>query len=213
VFFVAIPFQPVFSQSKRYFFVATTTSVLYSMKTETGDIVWSVSDNFPLSSKPVISHDDKVVYATRENGVVAAFDLGTGEEFWSVTCADLQLVSDTQLSRAATTCVDLIEAESSISPNGLVLFYGDKFGNVKALQLGDSSIPTSPPSEFPTYPVTPSPSESLSAPLVAATSIPIDWNELMSSLDQSLGVSLGKELPLPLASLALATAFAVFVGI
>jgi hypothetical protein len=94
-------------------------------------------------------------------------------------------------------CVDLIEAEASIAPNGLVYFYGDKFGNVKALQLGDSTIPTASPSEFPTFPLEyPSASDSNvpeDIPVVdpsmpqypnekdqlLPTLAPIDWAELM----------------------------------
>jgi len=192
-----IPFQPVFSISERYFFVATSTSYLYSINAATGDIEWSVVDVMPMSNKPVVSPDDKYVYVTRENGAVAAYDLGSGEEFWSLTCQDLQdqtSVSES-VSRSTISCVDLVETESSISPSGLVFFYGDKFGNVKALQLGNSIEPTEAPSGFPTaYPSeTPSavpsdlpsmvPTEThqpTSTPTISPrpTGPPIDWEAL-----------------------------------
>jgi hypothetical protein len=129
----------------------------------------------PLSNKPIVAPDDKYVYATRENGVVAAYDLNSGEEMWSITCADLiqqetETISES-VSRVAASCSDLIESESSVSPNGLVFFYGDKFGNVKALQLAQSIEDTVAPTEFPTN----SPSDSPSA-------IPSDLPSAMPSM-------------------------------
>ncbi|KAG7361838.1 PQQ-like domain containing protein [Nitzschia inconspicua] len=159
---------------------------------------------FPnLSAKPVVSRDDQYIYVTRVNGFVSALKMASGEEVWELSCADIQdtsIVSES-VSRSVSTCVDLIDAESSISPNGLVFFYGDKFGNVKALQLGLSTIPTSAPSEIPTFPITsfpsiapsdspsqtpfptggptttPFPTEMSS---VRPTLAPIDWAELMN---------------------------------
>ena len=132
------------------------------MDATSGDLIWSVVDVMPLSNKPIVAPDDKYLYTTRENGVVAAYDLKTGEEIWSITCADLtqQEIDTTSASvtRVAASCADLVETESSVSPNGLVLFYGDKFGNVKALQLAQSIEETAAPTEFPTFIITESPS-------------------------------------------------------
>jgi hypothetical protein len=140
-----------------------------------------------LSAKPVVSHDDLYVYATTTNGVIMALDMESGAEIWRITCVDLQATENISesVSRAITSCVDLIDAESSISPNGLVFFYGDKFGNVKALQLGVSTVPTEAPSLFPTFTITSSPSSFPSyapsqTPTLSPTMSPIDWPELMS---------------------------------
>jgi hypothetical protein len=40
--------------------------------------------------------------------------------------------------------------EFTTSDNGLILYYGDVNGNILAVQLGTSSVPTTPPSDFPT---------------------------------------------------------------
>jgi hypothetical protein len=183
----------------------STTSRLCAIQTETFAIRWSVSGNVPFSAKPVVSHDDLYVYTTRENGIISAFDMKNGEEVWNVTCEDIQNTANMteSTSRAARRCVDLIEAEGSIAPNGLVYFYGDKFGNVKALQLGDSTIPTASPSYLPTFSISESPSEYLDtivdsniqkdAPIVDPSMpqypngestfrpslAPVDWAELM----------------------------------
>lgn len=174
--------------------MTTTTAQLYALRTETGDVVWSVSGTAPLSAKPVVSHDDRFVYTTRTDGAVTALDVRSGEEAWTLSCSDIQGPTNvtTSVSREAATCVDLIEAEASIAPTGLVLFYGDKYGNVKALNLGISTVPTSSPSGIPTYLITPSPSEHpsespsgstapTSAPTTTAypTLTPIDWAKLM----------------------------------
>jgi hypothetical protein len=127
-----------------------------------------------------------------------------GDEVWTLSCVNIETtVNITEsISRSASKCVDLIEAEASIAPNGLVYFYGDKFGNVKALQLGDTTVPTASPSDLPTSPVTYSPAEYPSAsasnsqndfpfvdpfmsqyPDAKSTSLPtlapIDWAELL----------------------------------
>ncbi|KAG7355460.1 PQQ-like domain containing protein [Nitzschia inconspicua] len=198
-----IPFSPVFSQSERFVLLTSTTSKLSLLRTETGEVVWTVSFDSPLSAKPVVSRDDQYIYVTRANGFVSALKMASGEEVWELSCADIQdtsIVSES-VSRSISTCVDLIDAESSISPNGLVFFYGDKFGNVKALQLGLSTIPTSAPSEIPTFPITSSPSIAPSdspsqtpfptdgptttpfpteKSFVRPTFAPIDWAELMN---------------------------------
>jgi hypothetical protein len=145
------------------------------MDTDSGDMIWSVVDVMPLSNKPIIAPDDKYIYTIRENGVVAAYDLKTSEEIWSITCADLtQQETNTtseSVARVAASCVDLVESESSVSPNGLVLFYGDKFGNVKALQLAQSIEDTAAPTEFPTFAITQSPS---AFPSFSPSAVPSD---------------------------------------
>jgi PQQ-like domain len=173
--------------------VATTTSNLSLLRTETGEIIWTISFAFPVSDTPVISHDDNFVYVTTEDGVISALSIETGDEVWSIMCEDIQGVTtnvSVSVSRAVVTCVDLIDAKSSLSPNGLVFFYGDKYGNVKALQLGVPTIPTAAPSEIPAFPPTGSPSVSPSASPTGGPSLspsptalrpthaPIDWPEL-----------------------------------
>lgn len=48
------------------------------------------------------------------------------------------------------SCENDVKGEFSLSPNGLVLYYGDYFGNVKAIRLGASMTPTVAPTAFPT---------------------------------------------------------------
>jgi hypothetical protein len=71
---------------------------------------------------------------------------------WSIDCMGI-------VDGPETACADVIEAESSVSPNGLVFYYGDATGNVKALQLGNSRETTAVPTEFPTGKPTEPPTE------------------------------------------------------
>jgi hypothetical protein len=90
-----------------------------------------------------------------------------GSEVWSINCDNIN-------EEPGTACADRIEAESSLSPNGLVLYYGDLSGNVKALQLGESTVETPAPTEYPTrFVPTPEPSSVPSdSPIVSPSQTP-----------------------------------------
>jgi hypothetical protein len=95
-----------------------------------------------------------------------AISQDTGIPEWSIQCKDIDPDS-------TTLCKDDIPGASSLSPNGLVYFYGDRTGNVKALQVGFSLLNTTAPSAFPTQEATVAPTRSPSLrPTVVATEKP-----------------------------------------
>jgi PQQ-like domain len=150
-------------------FVVPTTPNLFAISSATGDILWDMTQDAPISTKVVASPDNLLVYVITQSGVVSAQDQKTGEKMWSVNCATLiDETNDPWLN-----CVDQIVAESTVSPSGLVLFYGDIEGNVKALQLGTTILPSVAPTEFPTALATKMPSASpTSSPTESPASAP-----------------------------------------
>lgn len=164
----AVPFRPTLALNEPRLFVVPTTPSLFCLSGETGEILWTASEDSPLSAKVIAAPDDALVFATRVDGVVSAYNQQTGNKLWSVACADLV----NNGNEALTNCVDVIEAESSLSPNGLVFFYGDKYGNVKALQLGTSNLPTIAPTGFPTGSATLAPTVTPVAPTSFPTVLP-----------------------------------------
>lgn len=120
-----------------------------------------------------------VAFVRQEDGKVMALSQVDGTIKWSIDCMGI-------VDGPETACADVIEAESSISPNGLVFYYGDATGNVKALQLGNSrestpvptdfptGKPTEPPTEPPTLAPSPGPSVSLMPTGVNDTFVPTE---------------------------------------
>lgn len=106
--------------------------------------------------KSVLHHVFRTI--SQKDGHVMALRQVDGEEIWSINCGDIT-------NEQGTACTDVIEAESSLSPLGLVLYYGDIYGNVKAIQLGESAVDTPAPTEFPGM---------TSEPTIATTETPSD---------------------------------------
>ena len=106
-----------------------------------------------------------------------------GSEEWSLTCKDIKDEDD-------TACADTIEAASSLSPFGLVLYYGDFFGNVKAIQIGELTVDTPVPTEFPTEVASESPTIALSeVPSLQPSSLPTGVPSSMPILKPSVSQS------------------------
>lgn len=89
----------------------------------------------------------------------------TGIPLWSIQCNDID-------PARTTLCQDEILGESSLSPNGLVFFYGDITGNVKALQVGFALLNTTAPSAFPSEGATAAPTRSPSSSPTGTTETP-----------------------------------------
>ena len=89
----------------------------------------------------------------QEDGTVMAVLQEDGSVAWTFSCKNV---------KDAEFCTDTILGSSSVSPLGLVYYYSDVFGNVKALQLGtgDSIAPTQFPSMLDSAPPSQVPSRS-----------------------------------------------------
>jgi len=114
-----------------------------------------------MSAGPSVTRDDVLILITLEDGFVHAIDR-EGNRRWNINCANIQ-------NEDGVSCVNNIQGGHSLSPNGLVFFYSDTFGNVKALQLGTSLVDTVAPSPFPTLPGTPSPTATPTGPIPSSS--------------------------------------------
>ena len=119
----------------------------------TGEVYWIFNDIAPYVASPKVSPNEYYVYVITTNGLVTAHWQASGNLAWSVKCSDFELTSD-------DGCVDDVAADFTVSENGLVLFYADRLGNIRALQLGQSKVGTLSPTEFPTAAPTKSPTGS-----------------------------------------------------
>jgi outer membrane protein assembly factor BamB len=131
---------PVFSTLENVIFMSAAAPYFYGIDVNTGNILWQFQGEAKFNSRAQVSSDDFLVYTTQVNGRVTAHLLNDGSPFWSITCADI----------GGSACFDDLAAEFSVSPYGLVLYYGDRFGNVKAIQIAESSVPTAAPTLFQT---------------------------------------------------------------
>ena len=109
-----------------------------------GTINWKIDGMIRASSTPSITHDDALLLVTFVDGSVMALEPTLGTTVWSLNCSHFEVSHDLDCAW------NFIEAKSSLSPSGLVYFYADSFGNVRALQIGESTIPTPSPTDFPT---------------------------------------------------------------
>ena len=65
----------------------------------------------------------------------------TGDIFWEWNCTDVT---------RDVYCYDSVEAEFALSPDGLMLYYGDIFGKIVALEVARSDKRTDQPTPLPT---------------------------------------------------------------
>ena len=93
----------------------------------------------------------------QENGKVVAHEQVDGSTFWEFDYCDSAPMD--------VSCTSDVKGEFSLSSNGLVMYYGDLLGNVKALRLGASMSPTAAPTNFPTRAQT-------AAPTIRGTAAP-----------------------------------------
>ena len=155
------------STSEAFLFVTTATTELNCLDVSTGSIVWKSQSTSLFTSEPKVSPDDSRVYSLQADGTLQCLDQASGGVIWSVNCTSLNL----------STCVNTAEAEFSISSDGLVVYYGDIDGNIKAIQVGTGLAPTAAPTNYPFLAVETIPPTMVTTPPVAVTLAPVTVTE------------------------------------
>lgn len=153
------------SIDERSLFVASGANSFYSIDAYSGETQWREESDSPFVTEARVSPDGTRVYSIEQaNGKVVSRDAETGDEVWAVSCATYDAFNP--------FCQYNVDAEFSLSSDGYDLYYGDVFGNVRALVVGFDAPPTMPPTMFPTVTQTDSPTTApvSPSPTVASTS-------------------------------------------
>eukprot|EP00547_Thalassionema_nitzschioides_P010138 CAMPEP_0194229954 /NCGR_PEP_ID=MMETSP0156-20130528/44156_1 /TAXON_ID=33649 /ORGANISM="Thalassionema nitzschioides, Strain L26-B" /LENGTH=937 /DNA_ID=CAMNT_0038962519 /DNA_START=13 /DNA_END=2826 /DNA_ORIENTATION=- len=166
------------SSDDEFIFLTDNKVRLYCLRAKTGDIIWSNdgSAESGYSVQPILSEhprESSMVYIIETmRGNVRQHDAATGEIIWEFNCNDL---SQTRL------CQHSVEAEFSLSPDDNVLYFGDIFGKITALQVANfddpalvpvTEAPTATPTMTPTNPAPVELSSTITLP-ISTTLIPI----------------------------------------
>jgi hypothetical protein len=119
-------------------------------------------------AEPQVSESASVVYVVEAlTGNVRQHDALTGTRNWEFDCSDVSGVA---------SCQDSVEAEFSISKSGNIVYYGDIFGKIVALEVAAfataSPIASVMESSSPTAATSNSPTVATASPTVAATPTP-----------------------------------------
>jgi len=129
-------------------FVTGNSYDLLCYDSGTGELVWTDTEGrSTYMSEPRVSEivgSDSVVYAIEAlNGNLRQHNAINGTRNWVFDCSNVTGVAG---------CQDGVEAEFSISANGNIVYYGDIFGRVVALQVADfaTTVPTVVPTVSPT---------------------------------------------------------------
>lgn len=127
---------PVISDDASTLVLAGTNGELYGLQSKDGRQQWTNVDGASaILAEPLIVGD--VLYVIEsQSGSVRQHSLWGGDQIWQINCN-----SDNPF------CGNPVEADFTISPNGALLYYGDVFGNIVALQVGtvDTPSPTMAP--------------------------------------------------------------------
>lgn len=140
--------QPVMDSTGEYLLVAGLDTDFYVFQTENGRERWRVNQASQILAQPRIFEDEnnawrKVVYVIEvQNGRVRQYDMFNGRRFWDYSCADI----------SNSMCQDGVEADFAITPSGNIIYYGDIYGRINALEVATfaTEAPSSAPSAFPT---------------------------------------------------------------
>ena len=151
------------STNEAFLFVTTATTELDCLDVATGNVVWKSNSTSLFTSEPKVSPDDSRVFSLQADGTLQCHAQTNGSAIWSATCTNLNL----------SPCVNFVEAEFSISSDGLVVYYGDIAGNIKAIQVGTSKEPTAAPTNYPFFAAETSPPTMVTNPPVAVTAPPV----------------------------------------
>ena len=136
--------------------MTTATTELDCLDVATGNVVWKSNSTSLFTSEPKVSPDDSRVFSLQADGTLQCHAQTNGSAIWSATCTNLNL----------SPCVNFVEAEFSISSDGLVVYYGDIAGNIKAIQVGTSKEPTAAPTNYPFFAAETSPPTMVTNPPV-----------------------------------------------
>jgi len=151
--------QPVLDSQGQYLCVSGVNNDFYCLESEYGTQLWRAQEGSQILARPHIFEGTdwkKVVYTIEtNNGRVRQYDLYSGRRYWDYSCADI----------SNKRCQNAVEAEFALSPSGNTIYYGDIYGRINSLEVGNfvtespsttpSSIPTVSPTGLPT--LTPAP--------------------------------------------------------
>jgi hypothetical protein len=126
---------PTLSINEALLFVTSAGTELNGVDAVSGNILWGYKSADIYTSEPKVSPDDTRVYAMQADGTLDCIEQAVGTSFWSASCESL-----------STSCSGSVVSEFSVSSNGAVVYYGDSFGNIKAVKVGFSTSPTMAPS-------------------------------------------------------------------
>jgi hypothetical protein len=157
--------SPAVDSSGEVVCYAGVDSDFYCLSTENGRSVWTEITDSEIMVRPLIWEEDSgsVVYSIESrNGRIRQYDLYTGEIYWDYSCADINGLGD--------LCQASVEAEFAIAPSGNILFYGDIFGRITSLEIGNfaTEAPTNAPTGLEPEVSTQQPNED-----VIATTVPV----------------------------------------
>lgn len=130
------------------------------------------------------SSEHNVVYSIEHlSGAVTQHDAETGTTNWRMECASMTI---------NPICQDSVEADFSISDDGLTVYFGDVYGRINAVRFPppQTEMPSSAPSESPSAAPSESPSAAPSTvPSVEPSEVPSSTPSSSPSLEPSELVS------------------------
>ncbi len=180
----ALSITPEISPDGSQLYIAGASNDFYCMGSDNGRLLWSTSIDSAILNRPTVFSNTNVAnviyFIESMDGRVRQFDIDTASENWQFSCVDVTGLDSCQNSVEAefryvsiVLCgtvslngslpLNFSYSHCSVSESGNVLYYGDIFGRISALEVGtfDTEAPTARPSLSPT--VTPSAAPNLSA--------------------------------------------------
>jgi hypothetical protein len=131
-----------------------------AINAHSGEKLWQVETDNTFTSEVKLSPDNQRVYMLCAGGIVESRDSRDGSLLWKFDCSNSEGNN--------IPCEGNAQAEFSLSPDGLTLYFGDIDGNLRAISIGSSIEPTPQLTDFPSRaPVTSAPTTaqpSVSAP-------------------------------------------------
>lgn len=102
-------------------------------------MVWEARAFSSIISEPKISPDNSRLLSISEIGEVECRGVQDGTPYWVFACNFV----------TAYNCVPSVRAEFTLSPDGMILYYGDVGGNIRALRIGNPVDGSPPLTEYP----------------------------------------------------------------
>eukprot|EP00816_Leptocylindrus_hargravesii_P001982 CAMPEP_0196815460 /NCGR_PEP_ID=MMETSP1362-20130617/49920_1 /TAXON_ID=163516 /ORGANISM="Leptocylindrus danicus, Strain CCMP1856" /LENGTH=712 /DNA_ID=CAMNT_0042192425 /DNA_START=166 /DNA_END=2304 /DNA_ORIENTATION=- len=132
--------RPIATNDGQYLFVASTSPRLYCLDGVDGKALWTSDFDEERASiymtEARLSRDESNVYFIRHrDGAVENYDAKSGQQIWEFSCRD---ISDDSV------CEGSVEAQFDLSADKSVLFFGNIFGQIVALEIGESESPVQP---------------------------------------------------------------------
>lgn len=139
--------SPILSSDETLLYQVGASTKVYCIDTQRGDILWN-SDGAAWGMQGSIMAEPRLVERRQDQpkvyvieglkGRVRQHDALTGAIDWAIDCYTV----------SGIPCHDAVEADFSVSPEGTMLYYGDVFGKIVALEIADFTTPA--PTKLPT---------------------------------------------------------------